>query len=233
MEIEKFKQSVQRVGANAGELILQAVDKAIQARWEPAGERAARATGVTNAEKISEVRKAFCTELGIAGAAAGGVAAVPGVGTGASLATAAGDITWTTVRLTDLILTIARIHGHDSDDIAERRLWVLAVLGGSANATKIAEKLAAEMGKGLGKKAVAAIPRTAISRLNAAMGRTIVTKYGTKRGAVQLGKALPFGIGAIVGGGINYGTVRAVTRTANKFFSLLPGPEPDFAQGTR
>lgn len=226
MEVEKFKASVQRAGASAGELILQAVDKAVEVRWEPAGERAARASGSTTAERVSAVRTAFCTELGLAGAAAGGVAAVPGVGTGASLATAAGDITYTTLRLADLILTVARIHGHESDDVAERRLWVLAVLGGGAGATRIAERLASEMGKGLGKKATAAVPAAVLQQLNRVLGRTIVTKYGTKRGAIALGRALPFGIGAIIGGSFNYGTVRVVTRTADNFFSLLPGPEP-------
>ena len=58
--------------------------------------------------------------------------------------------------------------------------------------------------------------------INAAAGRTVVTKYGTKRGVVALGRALPIGIGSVIGGGTNYGSTRLLGRQADKFFTELP-----------
>ena len=223
MDMSRATGAIQRFGEGTGDLLLEAVDKGVNTRWEPARERAAKAAGATLPARVAEVRKMFAQELGLVGAGTGGAGAVPGVGTAAVLATAAGDIAWTTVRLADLVLTIAHLHGHDKADVEERRMWVLAVLAGGATATRFAEKLATEAGKGLGAKATAAVSTQMIQQFNRAMGRTIVTKYGTKRGAVALGKALPFGIGALIGGGFNYGTVRVVSRTADRFFALLPG----------
>jgi hypothetical protein len=54
-----------------------------------------------------------------------------------------------------------------------------------------------------------------------AVGRTSITKYGTKRGAIALGRAFPFGIGAAIGGGANYLWARALVNRANSFFKLL------------
>lgn len=58
--------------------------------------------------------------------------------------------------------------------------------------------------------------------LNGAIGRTIVTKYGTKRGVLALGRAIPFGVGAGVGYGLNNYIVRQTTRSTHRFFSDIP-----------
>ena len=47
-------------------------------------------------------------------------------------------------------------------------------------------------------------------------------RYGTRRGAIALGTALPLGIGALVGGSANYLAVRALARHADEFFLRLP-----------
>lgn len=215
--------AVRGLADRAGDIIVAGVDKGVETRWIPAKERAARAVGTTHKAKLLDVRKAFASELGLIGAAAGGAAALPGVGTAASLTLAAADLGWTTMRLADLVLTVAALHGHEEADIDERRMWVLAVLAGGSTSTKVATKLAKEVGKGLGGKATRAIPAATLSSINKVLGRTIITKYGTKRGAIAIGRLLPFGIGAAIGGSLNFATVRAVTRGADKFFSLLSG----------
>jgi hypothetical protein len=79
-----------------------------------------------------------------------------------------------------------------------------------------------ELGKGLGRRATERIPAETLRAVNQALGRTVVTKYGTKRGAVALGRALPFGIGAAIGGGANYAFARAIAGHADRFFRDLP-----------
>lgn len=211
------------VAAKAGDVVLAAVDKAVTTRWEPAQARAQRAKAGTHRARLDEVSRLFSQELTAAGAMSGGVAAVPGVGTSAAIASALAEIGWTTIRLGDLVLTIAALHGHDQPSVEERRAWVLAVLAGGSAMTSTATALAKEIGIGLGTKATDAIPMTAIRSLNRALGRTVVTKYGTKRGVVALGRLLPFGVGAAIGGGLNYATVQVMARRSDKFFALLAG----------
>lgn len=39
---------------------------------------------------------------------------------------------------------------------------------------------------------------------------------------IALGRALPFGIGAVIGGTTNYAFARTIARQADEFFRLLP-----------
>jgi EcsC protein family len=209
------------LSARAGELVLVAVDKAVEARWEPARRNAAATTGTT-AERVAQLRRTFARELATVGAATGGIAALPAAGTGTALATGVAEIGWFTARSADLILAIAAVHGHTEPSVEERRLWLLSVLAFGDEAATMVTRLAGEMGKGLGKKATAGISKETLRSINRAVGRTIVTKYGKKRGVIALGTALPFGIGAAIGGGANYALTRGIARNADSFFRALP-----------
>lgn len=100
--------------------------------------------------------------------------------------------------------------------------WILSILVFGNGASEGFTKLAGEVGRGLGTKATTRIPMSVLRGINSSAGRTIVTKYGTKRGVVALGTALPFGIGAAVGGSANYAIARMLAHHANKFFKNLP-----------
>ena len=56
------------------------------------------------------------------------------------------------------------------------------------------------------------------NRMNQKVGRKLVAKYGSKRAGSALGKLIPFGIGAIVGGTFNYNTMHKFGRMANDYF---------------
>jgi hypothetical protein len=204
-----------------GTTVLANVDRAVDLRWDNARELAAATTGTTD-ERIRQVRRSFARELGALGAAAGGAAALPVVGTTTVLATSAADLGWFTIRAADLILTIAAIHGHTEASVEQRKAWVLSILAFGDGAASSFTKVAGEVGKGLGEKLTQRIPAAGLQRINRAVGRTIVTKYGTKRGAIALGRALPFGIGAAIGGGANYASVALIARQADRFFAELP-----------
>jgi hypothetical protein len=50
----------------------------------------------------------------------------------------------------------------------------------------------------------------------------MLRRYGTRRGLIALGTALPIGIGAAFGGGANYRAIRNLARDADAFFARLP-----------
>ena len=66
------------------------------------------------------------------------------------------------------------------------------------------------------------IPLATIRAINGVLSRMLLRRYGTRRGAIALGTALPLGLGAIVGGGANYIAVRNLARQADSFFAQLP-----------
>ncbi len=171
---------------------------------------------------MSNLTRVFARELGWVGVTAGGVAAAPAVGTAGALGASAAEFSYFTMRAGELVLTIGALHGHTEATVEEQRAWILTVLLFGSGASEGFTKLAGELGKGLGKKATNQIPRSVFQAVNRSAGRTIVTKYGTKRGVVALGRVLPLGIGAAIGGGANYVTLRLLARHANKFFAELP-----------
>ncbi|HEX2192352.1 MAG TPA: EcsC family protein [Acidimicrobiales bacterium] len=207
---------------SVGSVLLEAVDRAAETRWDAARRRAGAAAGVTVEERAQAVTRAFSRELAVAGAATGGAAAVPGVGTATAMAATAADLGWFTLRIADLILTIAALHGHDRATVEERRAWILSVLAfGEGSAAGFA-RMAGEVGQDLGRKAVSRIPAGALRAINRKLGRSLVTRFGARRGAISLGRVLPFGIGAAVGGSANYMSVQAIGRHADSFFRSLP-----------
>ncbi|MBA2280180.1 MAG: EcsC family protein [Acidimicrobiia bacterium] len=207
----------------AGEVVLHTVDRVVEKRWEHALAVASSATGPVE-DRVAEITRAFAREMAAVGAAVGATAAVPGAGAVTLVGTTALELGWFTARAGDLILSIAATHGHTSGSVEQRRAWILSVLAFGDTASAGFTRVAGEVGKGLGTRATARIPTETLRAINRALGRTIVTKYGTKRGAIALGRALPFGIGAVIGGSANYAFARAVARQADSFFRLLPPP---------
>ncbi len=219
---------LQTLLSRPGELVLVAVDQGVMTRWEPAQRRALSLTGYNLEESIRHVRRSFRTELGVAGGAAGGVAALPG-SVAPGVAAGIAEIGWSTIRLTDMVLTIAALHGYDESSVEERRAWILAILAYGDAAAATFTKLATEIAKGTGARVTKAIPNSSLRAINHAIGRTIITKYGTKRGAIAVGRLLPLGIGVAIGFGFNAALVEQVGRHADQFFSELApvGPPKD------
>jgi len=209
--------------------LLGGIERAAGARWEAALARAKALPGDVRPEKIRALSDSFARELGAVGAAAGIAAATPAVGTVATLMATTAELGWFTARSGDLILTIAALHGRPTPTIDERRAWVLAVLIFGSTARQGFSNLANQMGASIGGP-VAQSDRSnkknmsiaTLRAVNGALSRMLVRRYGTRRGAIALGTALPLGVGALVGGGANYVAVRNLVKQADSFFAHLP-----------
>ncbi len=159
------------------------------------------------------------------GAAVGGAAAAPGVGTGIALALSAGETVGFLGTSALFCLAVAEVHGVEIDDLERRRTLLLAVLLGDSGATLI-EKAAGRTGKHWGKLLTRRIPIGTIDAVNRILGRWFVTKYGTKQGIIVISRVAPFGIGAGIGAAGNAAFGRTVIVGTRRAF----GPPPnDFA----
>jgi hypothetical protein len=63
-------------------------------------------------------------------------------------------------------------------------------------------------------------PASILMAVNKRVSTTVLTKYGTKRGGVALGRMIPFGVGVAVGGGFNYLTMKAFKKATIRYLSL-------------
>ena len=207
--------------SKVGPVVLGTIDGAVSARWDHALAVAGAADG-TQEERVAQVARVFAWEMAAMGGAAGAAAAVPGAGTFVAVGTSAVELGVFTARAADLILAVAAVHGHTESSVEQRRAWILSVLAFGDGAAAGFAKAAGELGRGLGRRATGAIPTEALRAINRALGRTIVTKYGTKRGVIAFGRVLPFGIGAAIGGSANYVFARGIARHADAFFRQLP-----------
>jgi hypothetical protein len=213
------------VGA-AGQRILDVLDKAIAAQSSLVHKNLARARqrnpDATPEQVIRGLERMYVSALTGTGAAVGGVAAAPGVGTGVALALSAGE-GLSSLELSALFaLSIAEVHGVPIDELERRRTIVMGImLGGSGSATigKVAERT----GQHWGRQVVAKVPVETLRQINKVLGKHFVTKYGTKQGIIVLGRVAPFGIGAVIGGGANAALAALAVRAGRRAF----GPPPE------
>ena len=219
-----------------GKAMLKAVDIAVDRRWDDALQIAADADGDTPEAKTSAIISRFKKELTAVGAATGAIAAAPIFGTAIAGSALAADMAWFAMRATDLIMAIGAANGHTEATDEERRAWVLAVLAfGEESAEKFAslmgEVATSEAADGLGQRAAGvvggdALTLDALRRINTDLAGQVVAKYGARRSVLAIGKLLPFGVGAVVGGTANYGFVRMVGNQARKFFATSTAALP-------
>ncbi|GAA3489600.1 hypothetical protein [Streptomyces cremeus] len=209
--------------------VLALLDKAIAAQSLLVHKNIARARqrnpDATPEQVIRALERMYVSALTGTGAAVGGTAAAPGVGTGVALAMSAGEV-FSSLELSALYaLSVAEVHGVPIDEIERRRTIVLGVmLGGSGSAT--INKAAGRTGAHWGRQVVAKVPAETLKQINKVLGRNFVTKYGTKQGIIVLGRVAPFGIGAAIGGGANAAMASLAVRSARRAFGPAPATWP-------
>lgn len=204
------------------ESVLASIDEVSSQRWDAARRRADELPGSVRPERISALTDSFARELGVAGAAAGAAAAAPTVGTAATLAATTAELAWFTARAGDLILTIAAVHGRPDPTVDERRAWVLAVLIYGSSARDGFARAINEASTGVAPAANHRVSLATLQTANRLMSRSLIRRYGSRRGMIALGRALPIGIGAVIGGSANYLAIRSLARNADGFFARLP-----------
>jgi len=161
-----------------------------------------------------------CTKQGAALSLPG---AIPVLGTIAQISVEVGatsvDIALLVRNSTYLVFALGAIYGVKErkvliqDTLLTIGLWSNAIILTKEGTIRIGEKIVTNAFK---KKFPAQIFKT----INKKVGRTILTKYGVKRGGVAIGKLIPFGVGIVVGGGFNYLMMKKFAKQTKKYFNL-------------
>lgn len=177
---------------------------------------------------VARLEKQYLAAVVGIGGASGAAAAVPGVGTAASLASGAAEITAFVSATAMYVLALAEVHGISVRDPEVRRALVLSVLIGEGSAAAIAgegagnrhwaQVIAASAGGRPGGSAA----KDTLSGINGQLTRMVLRRVGTRQGALLFGRALPLGIGAAIGAGGNAALARRAVASARTAF----GPPP-------
>lgn len=172
------------------------------------------------AQIVEQLERRYLAAVVGIGGASGAAAAVPGFGTAAAIASGAAEITAFVSASAMFVLALAELHGIPVSDPEVRRALVVSVLVGDAAIPAID---AAARGAHWAEVLARSTSHEKIAGINHHLARLLLSRLGTRQGALLFGRALPLGIGAAVGAGGNAALARGAIATARKAF----GPPPD------
>jgi hypothetical protein len=150
------------------------------------------------AEIIKILEKEYLRVIQTTGGAVGAAAAIPAVGTAASVALSTSDVATFFASSAAFSLAVADVHGIDVQDVPRRRALLLATVLGDQGAQDV-ENAIGGSGVAWGKVLLTSMPRPTLHRVNKALTHRFIQKQIAKQGGLMLGRILPFGIGAVVG----------------------------------
>ena len=174
------------------------------------------------AELFADRSRRMYTSYGIVSALP---SVIPGVGTvaqiGIEAGTILGDLAYMIRHMARMAMGIAIIYGHDTQAFDSQEF--LKLLGYWCGVLRPVGDMLIRIGT---KKAIVMVNKNltkeVLKKINQKIGMTIFTKYGTKRGGIALGRMIPFGIGAAIGGTFNYVTMTGFKKSAINFFRNEP-----------
>lgn len=166
------------------------------------------------------------------GAAVGATAVVPGIGTGITLALS-GIETVGFVESTALFAqSLAEVHGIAIENPDRARALVMTLMLGKEGVDLVAQLTKQVSGRGTsrssywGELVTKSLPRAAVGPTVDRLKAMFLKRFAAAGTTSFLGKALPFGVGAAVGGAGNHLLGRRVLTTSRRAFGVAPAVLP-------
>jgi len=166
------------------------------------------------------------------GAAVGATAVVPGIGTGVTLALSGVETVGFLETTALFAQSLAEVHGVRVENPDRARALVLTMMLGKEGTDLVAQLAGTVTGTAVsrstywGELITKTLPKAAVGPLVDRLKSSFVRQFAAKGGASFLGKALPFGVGAAVGGAGNHILGRRVVTNARRAFGPPPSSLP-------
>lgn len=182
----------------------------------------------TPGQIVRILERRYLAAVTTGGAAVGATAVVPGIGTGITLALS-GVETLGFLEATALFAqSVTEVHGIPIADPDRARALVLTLLLGKDAVDLVAQLAGQAAGRGpqrdkyWGEMITKTLPRASVGPLVDRLKSTFIRHFAARGGASWIGKALPFGIGAAIGGAGNNILGRRVLVNAQRAFGAAP-----------
>ena len=216
-------------GGFRGRVLRGAVERALRAQQPLVTAHLAKVRqkdpDATPAAVIEALGRRYQRAVAGLGAAGGGIAIVPAVGTAVSLATATAEAVATLDAAVLYTLAVAEVHRLHVDDVERRRALVLGIVVGEGGAA-LMQKVTGGKDR-WARNVTEALPLRALGPLNNTLTRWFVRRYVTRQIALAVGRALPLGAGVLIGGIGNVAAARAVIKAAETAFGPAPARWPE------
>jgi hypothetical protein len=186
----------------------------------------------TPADIVRILERRYLAAVTAGGAAVGATAVVPGIGTGVTLALSGAETVGFLEATTLFAQSIAEVHGIAVVDPDRARALVLTLMLGKEGVDLLAQLAGQATGRGptrsgyWGEMVTKTLPRAAVGPVVDRLKSAFVRQFAARGGASWLGKALPFGIGAAVGGAGNHILGRRVLVGSRRAFGPAPAVLP-------
>jgi len=179
------------------------------------------------AKVISLLETRYLAAVTGGGAAVGATAAIPAVGLGASLALSGVETAGFLEATALFAQSIAEVHGIPLDEPERARMLVMAMMlgnGGEELVTQFASQAAGGVARPAfwGDLVTSALPKGVADQLSGRLRDVFLRRFAASQGASVIGRAIPFGIGAVIGGAGNHLLGRRVVGASRSAF----GPPP-------
>ncbi|HWH25319.1 MAG TPA: hypothetical protein VNT53_01570 [Pseudolysinimonas sp.] len=188
----------------------------------------ARRPDASPAQIITILERRYLTAVTAGGAAVGASAVIPAVGTGAALALSGVETAGFLETSALFAQSVTEIHGIAITDPERARTLVMALILGNAGQDLIRQFAGQARGTGSsrtvywGEIITSRLPNAAFGQISSRIRNAFLKRFAVTQGSSVIGRLLPFGIGAVVGGTGNHLMGRQIVRSSHDAF----GPPP-------
>jgi hypothetical protein len=184
-------------------------------------------------EILHVLEQRYLAAVTTGGAATGAAAALPGIGTAASIALSGVETAGFLEASALFAQSVAELHGIAVEDPERSKALVMALMLGDTGATLVQQFAKEASGNGPSRSAywgelvTKRLPAQLLKRLTQRIRRSFVRRFAARQGASIVLRAVPFGIGAVVGGTGNHLAGRKIVAATRDAFGPPPPTFPD------
>lgn len=184
---------------------------------------------LTPEQLIARLEKQYLAAVSTSGAAVGASAVAPGVGTAASLGLTVAETVAFLEASAFFAQAVTEVHGLHVRDPERSKALVMSLMLGKEGSSLVRRVTEQSLGRGMagdafwGQLITTTLPSGFVANtIVDYLKRAFVKRMTVRTGTSMLGRALPFGVGAVVGGVGNHILGRHIVRSARDAFGPAP-----------
>lgn len=187
-----------------------------------------RFPNATPEQIVRILERRYLTAVTTGGAAVGATAVVPGIGTGVTLALSGVETAGFLEATALYAQSVAEVHGIAVENAERARALVMTLMLGREGIDLVRQLASQATGHGVARNAywgeliTNSLPKAFMGTVVDRLRHTFIKQFAVRGGAGIIGKAIPFGIGAVVGGTGNHILGRKVLQQARLAFGAPP-----------
>ncbi len=178
---------------------------------------------------IQILERRYLAAVTTGGAAVGASAVIPGVGVGVSLALSGVETAGFLEASALFAQSVTEVHGIAVDDPERARTLVMAMILGTGGGDLVRQLAGQATGKGpnrsgfWGEMVTKSMPKAAMGQVTDRVKKAFIRRFAASQSGSIIGRAIPFGVGAVIGGTGNHLLGRKVIKSSQEAF----GPPPE------